>query len=232
MRIIFFDTETTGIKETDRIVQFAMKERGTDTSQKMLFKPPVPLTPDASSVNHITNEMVADAPPFVGSEMHAQLLAFAADPDVTLCAHNAEFDRKMLAREGIELPHVICTMKLAHAFDKEGKLEKHNLQYLRYFYDVKVDAVAHDALGDVLVMEKVFEVFAAKIPIKKMLDISSKPILLKKWPRFGKYKEQRFALIPQDYLMWANANIEMSEDLAYTVKRWIIHNEKLSAKKL
>lgn len=231
MRVIFFDTETTGIKDTDRIVQFAMKERGTDTSQKALFKPPVRLTPDAMAVNHITNEMVADAPAFIGSEMHTQLLAYALDPDVVLCAHNAEFDRKMLAREGIILPKVICTMKLAHKFDKEGKLEKHNLQYLRYFYDVKVDAKAHDALGDVLVMEKVFEVFAAQIDVPTMVEISSRPILLKKWPRFGKYKEQKFSMIPPDYLVWANENMDMDENLGYTVKRWIIHNEKLSAKK-
>lgn len=229
MKVIFFDTETTGIKDDDRIVQFAWKERGLNESHKELFKPPVLLTPDASSVNHITNEMVAGKAPFLSSPMHKQMLDFCADPEVAFCAHNAAFDLKMLAKEGVHPERVICTMKLAHKFDKEGKLEKHNLQYLRYFYDVKVEAKAHDALGDVLVMEKVFEVFASKISIEEMLKISSRPILLKKWPRFGKYKEMPFAMIPQDYLVWAKENMDLEENLAYTIGRWIIHNEKQAA---
>ena len=179
--------------------------------------------------------------------MYQQLVEFSKDPEVVLCAHNAEFDRKMLAREGIELPHIICTMKLAHFFDKEGKLEKHNLQYLRYLYGINIEVKAHDALGDVLVLEKVFEVLwnqaleayghsrglvGSGDVIDKLIKISNRPILLKKWPRFGKYKEVPFALIPTDYLVWAKANIDMDENLAYTVGRWIIHNEKLAAQAL
>lgn len=243
MRVIFFDTETTGIKETDRIVQFAMKERGTTGGKKALFKPPVPLTPDAMSVNHITNEMVENAPAFIGSPMHAEILELAADPEVVFCAHNAPFDLKMLAREGVHLPRLICTLKLAHFFDKEGKLEKHNLQYLRYLYGINIQVVAHDALGDVLVLEKVFEVLWQQAidrygverglagsgdVIDKLMKITARPILLKKWPRFGKHKEKPFALIPTDYLRWAQENIDMDENLAYTVGRWIIHNEKLA----
>ena len=37
------------------------------------------------------------------------------------------------------------------------------MQYLRYFLDIEIEATAHDAMGDVLVLEKLFERLLAKI---------------------------------------------------------------------
>ena len=69
----------------------------------------------------------------------------------------------MLVKEGIHTPKSICTLKLARYLDPNGVIPKYNLQYLRYFLGIQIDATAHDALGDILVLEKLFERLFAKM---------------------------------------------------------------------
>ena len=79
-----------------------------------------------------------------------------------MVAHNAAFDVDMLKKEGIEPKSVICTLKLARYFDKEGMIPKYGLQYLRYYLKLNVDAIPHTALGDILVLEALFNRIHAK----------------------------------------------------------------------
>lgn len=59
---IFLDTETTGTDEDDRLCQLAYKtEDGTVVNE--LFHPGKPISIDAMSIHHITNDMVKDKPP-------------------------------------------------------------------------------------------------------------------------------------------------------------------------
>jgi hypothetical protein len=45
MDIIFFDTQTTGIEESDRLCQLAVKERGVaEPLLNARYKPPVPIS--------------------------------------------------------------------------------------------------------------------------------------------------------------------------------------------
>jgi exodeoxyribonuclease X len=57
------------------------------------------------------------------------------------CAHNAAFDVDILKKEGIEPKSVICTLKHARYFDKDGVIPRYSLQYLRYYLKLNVDAV-------------------------------------------------------------------------------------------
>ena len=66
-----------------------------------------------------------------------------------LVAHNAKFDIDMLIKEDVHPKKVICTLKVARHMDPNGVIPKYNLQYLRYFLGIKVEATAHDALGDI-----------------------------------------------------------------------------------
>jgi len=61
--LIFLDVETTGTEEKDRIVQVAYKYLKGESFVEY-FKPEIPISIDAMSVCHITNEMVADKPAF------------------------------------------------------------------------------------------------------------------------------------------------------------------------
>jgi exodeoxyribonuclease X len=192
-KLVFLDTETTGTSPESRLCQVAYKIGGVEF--EALFKPPLPIEIEAMAVSHITNQMVADKEIFQESEMHKKLKDIFSGENI-LVAHNAAFDAEMLRRENIEIKKFIDTFKIAQHLDSEAVIPKYNLQYLRYYHDLNVeDAPAHNALGDIRVLEKLFdyyfdkmflEIYDEKSVLEKMLEISARPIFVKKF-NFGKY---------------------------------------------
>jgi DNA polymerase III epsilon subunit-like protein len=217
---IYLDTETTGSGPEDRLCQIAFKT-GTGTTLDELFNPEMPISVEAMSIHHITNEMVADKPPFKDSDAYKQLQVLFATDDSILVAHNAKFDVSMLNRENLYPQKSICTYKLSRYLDKEGIIPKYNLQYLRYYLKLNIDATAHTAIGDVLVLEGVFQRIHAKFkgqaidPVADMINISSSPVLVPRMP-FGKHKGLKMAEVPKDYLQWLSGT-DLDEDLGFTV---------------
>lgn len=229
--LVFLDTETTGMGPEDRVCQVAYAFEGEE--QEALFKPPLPITIDAMVVTHITNKMVAECEPFASSSMYKNLEnIFSADNIVV--AHNAPFDIEMLKREGLSVKHSIDTFKIAHHLDTEKIVPRQSLQYLRYYYDLDVDdAEAHSALGDVRVLEKLFDYFFAQMEatigdeekvLQAMLEISSRPILFDKFT-FGKYtgrKVSEVAVEDSGYIGWMlNQKIMTRENGGENDENWI-----------
>ena len=70
-KLIFLDTETTGLELEDKICQVAYIVEGKEYNE--LFKPELPIKFEAMAVTHITNKMVEDKPAFVGSGMFKHL---------------------------------------------------------------------------------------------------------------------------------------------------------------
>ena len=219
---IFLDTETTGTDEDDRLCQIAFKtETGLIVNE--LFNPGKPISIEAMSINHITNEMVKDKPQFKNSDAWKKLKDLFADTNNVMVAHNAKFDAGMLKKEDIHPQKTICTYKLARFLDKEGQIPQYNLQYLRYYLSLNIDASPHDALGDIMVLEALFNRIHAKAKdefgtgvIDKMIEVTKNPVLLVKMP-FGKHKGMRIDKIPGDYIQWLSGT-DLDEDMAYTVK--------------
>jgi len=223
---IFLDTETTGAGEKDRLCQLAYKlETGEIVNE--LFKPPQPISIDAMCVHHITNEMVEKRPLFKETPHHQKLVALLDNLKNTLVAHNAKFDVDMLIKEGINPERIICTLKLARHLDPNGVIPRYSLQYLRYFLGIQIEATAHDALGDILVLERLFERLFNKMSKDlgpaavedKMIEISSKPVLLSRM-FFGKHKGELFRDIPVDYLQWLSGT-DLDEDMRFTVAHYL-----------
>lgn len=234
-RIIFFDTETTGNTEKDFLCQIAYKNG--DESFSGLYKPPMKVPPEASAVHHITNKMLEGKLSFQESEDFKKIKELFEDKDTVVVAHNAPFDLMMLKKEGILPDSFICTLRLARHLDPEEKIEKYNLQFLRYFLEIEIDATAHDALGDVLVLEKLFDRLKKKIieqekitedeAIQKMIEISSHPSLFKSI-KFGKHngkKIEEILQIDRGYLEWLYAqkleSDQIDEDWIYTLKHYL-----------
>ena len=223
--LIFLDTETTGTDEDDRLCQIAFKtESGLIVNE--LFNPGKPISIEAMCVHHITNEMVNDKPPFKHSNTWRTLTDLFADTSNIMVAHNAMFDVAMLRKEDIHPQKTICTYKMARFLDKEGQIPQYNLQYLRYYLSLNIDANPHDALGDILVLEALFNRIHAKAKdefgtdsIDKMIEVTKNPVLLVKMP-FGKHKGMRFDKIPGDYLQWLSGT-DIDEDMAYTIKHYL-----------
>ncbi len=97
---VVFDTETTGLSGSkDRIVELAAI-RFIDGVPTEIFEtfinPEREISPEASAINHITNDMVADAPTI--SEVLPSFEAFVGKSP--LVAHNLEFDIKFLFYSG------------------------------------------------------------------------------------------------------------------------------------
>lgn len=233
-KLIFLDTETTGNMPPDRLCQIAYKTENETVSE--MYKPPVPITIESMAVHHITEKMVADKPAFVDSPEFAKLKELF-ETDIIFVAHNAKFDVLMLEKEGLKPKFVIDTYRVARHLDPDGKIPSYRLQYLRYLLGIEIEATAHDALGDVLVLEKLFERLLKKImeaenlsrdtAIDQMIDISSHPVLFK-FMNFGKYKNSSLEEIAKKdpaYLRWLleqkRQNPEEEEDWIYTLEHFL-----------
>jgi DNA polymerase III epsilon subunit-like protein len=218
------------------LVQIAYKVG--DETFTGLYKPVTKIPPEASAVHHISNKMVEDKPSFKESGDLEKIKKLFEDKDSIVIAHNAPFDLMIIAKEGIIPNKFICTLRVARELDKDGKIERYNLQYLRYLLDIEIEATAHDAMGDVLVLEKLFERLQKKImdeekldehgAIEKMVEISSHPSLLRTF-NFGKHlgkKIEEVLAVDRGYLEWLLsqklASDQIDEDWIYTLKHHLL----------
>lgn len=150
MKLIFLDTETTGIKD-GRLVELAMNHGGLMAEIRVL--PPEEISFEAMAVHHITEKMVADLPKFLDHKDY-ELIRSEIENNVVV-AHNAPFDIGVLNREGINVNRFIDTQVLAKkVFPHIGK---YSLQYLRYWLGIEVEVVSHSASGDVTVLMAVWD---------------------------------------------------------------------------
>lgn len=237
MKLIFLDTETTGNDlEKDRLCQVCWKV--DDNLVVKNFKPEIPISVKAMSITHITNNMVENDSAFKGSETFDELQALLNEN--VLVAHNAKFDIAMLENDGMKVPNYICTLRLARYLDDKVEIPEYNLQFLRYYYDVSFDVEInpHSADGDVLVLEAVYkhlydnakEKAGGEVDedgiIKRMMDISSKPSIIKKFV-FGKHNGslvEDVAKVDKGYLQWLLKTKEeegTDEDWIYTLKHYL-----------
>lgn len=234
-KIIFFDTETTGNETKDFLCQLAYKS--PDETFMELYKPPIKIPPEASAVHHISNKMVADKPTFSESKDKEKIKELFESDETIMVAHNAPFDVAILKNEGVNIPRFICTLRVARHLDPEEKISSYRLQFLRYFLDIEIEATAHDALGDVMVLEKLFERLKNKIKetegltdeeaIDKMLEISSHPSIFKKL-NFGKHKGERIEDVvntDRSWLEWLynekKKSDQIEEDWLYTLEYYL-----------
>lgn len=211
--LLFLDVEATGIDDEDRLIQVAYQTTDDSPFVDQLYTPPLPIKIEAMAVHHITEKMLEGKPAFVNSREFVDLKERFLEGQVFV-AHNAKFDADMLTKEGITPTKIIDTLKIARHLDPDGKIKSYKLQYLRYLLGIEVEATAHDAKGDVLVLEQLFyrllkkmmelENISADTAIEQMIEISKKPMLFKFFP-FGKYKNKSVEdVVKEDrgYLEW------------------------------
>ncbi len=245
-KLVFLDTETTGndLKE-DRLCQICYKfEDEIDSNGKIFkkseivtrnFRPIVPISVKAMSVTNITNKMVEKEELFNGSKTAIELQVILNDN--ILVAHNAKFDIAMLESDGVKTFKNICTLRLARYLDDKCEIPEYSLQFLRYFYEMELNVVPHSAEGDVLVLEALFshlyksaknkagESVSKEMILDRMLDISEKPSLIRKFV-FGKYNGKKIedvAKIDSGYLEWllSSKKKDEDEDWIYTLEYFL-----------
>lgn len=157
----FLDVETTGLNPAvrggDRICEIGLLRcRGGEelAAYHTLINPGRPITAGAQAVNHITDDMVADAPPFSGIVKKA--LAFLED--AVLVAHNAPFDMSFLNLQLsiLRMPElkntVVDTLPLVRSL---YRFPSNSLGSLRRYMGLDVRA-EHRAMEDVRTLRGVF----------------------------------------------------------------------------
>jgi len=158
LRIVAFDTETTGLNpfDGDRVIEFAGVAMDVDeggrvagvTEHHFLVNPEMPIPAKATEITGIHDDMVADAPTFdkVAHEVRRLL------GDSICVAHNFAFDRAFLSMElnrlGLSWPDPLAevdTVDLSIRYFSDAR--GHKLEQVANRLDVTLDG-AHRATND------------------------------------------------------------------------------------
>lgn len=166
LRLVAFDTETTGLSpfDGDRVIEFAAVELhvGPDlqvqrvVAHDFLINPEIPIPRAASKVSGITDDDVADEPLFAERAVTIQgLLA-----NSVLIAHNLSFDlnflRTELERCGLRWPRTLAEIDtLALAQRRLPDLKSHKLEAVARELSIPLDT-AHRATYDAEACGRVF----------------------------------------------------------------------------
>lgn len=205
-RLVFFDTETTGVKiEKDKIIEIAAFDATTKETFSSLIHPQCPIPKEATAIHNITDEMVANAPSF--GEVAKDFVQFCKD-DAVLVAHNNDgFDKPFLASEflraGVELPKwsYLDTLKWARKYRYD--LPRHSLQFLRETYKITANQ-AHRALDDVLILAEVFGRMTQDLTSDEIVELMDSTHSMRM--PFGKYQGRSLKEVPKHYVGWLEKN--------------------------
>lgn len=238
---VLFDTETTGNQEEDRVIQFGamiVDQSGKTEAYDEFCSTNVEIKLEAMEVHNITPNLIEGKPKATETNFYKRLEELNSNENF-LIAHNINFDMGMIEKEGfINSYQLIDTLRCAkHLFPE---MPYHRLQYLRYALELykteeqeaarhNITIKAHDAIGDVLVMKlflsklvgKCREIYPDYNPMEKLADLTKTPVLIKTF-KFGKHKGRDIAEVAQEdagYLNWMKSNLELDEDLKYTLDK-------------
>lgn len=101
-KIIALDTETTGFKPTDEVLQLSVLDGNGKELMNQYFKPEHTKSwESAEKCNHISPEFVTDKPSLLSQKEKIESLLKNAD---VIVGYNTGFDIKMLEQNGINVP--------------------------------------------------------------------------------------------------------------------------------
>ena len=167
---VVVDVETTGIPLTSKIVEIsAIRFEGHSPVEKFttLVNPERSIPEEATEINNITDDMVADAPK-IWEVMPAFQKFVGSSPVV---GHNLAFDLQFLYAYGFDLDNpkqrFYDTLQLAKSvlvranydYDNDYDVDDYKLGTLCEYYGI-YQSNAHRACSDCLVTGKLFEKLA------------------------------------------------------------------------
>ena len=238
---VLFDTETTGNQDDDKIIQFGamiVDQKGKVEAFDELCSTDVAIKLVAMEVHNITPDLLNGKPKAIETDFYKKLEELNSNENY-LIAHNISFDMGIIKKEGfVNQYQLIDTLRCAkHLFPE---LPYHRLQYIRYALELyKIEEIeatkhniiikAHDAIGDVLVMKlflsklvgKCREIYPDYNPIEKLAELTKTPVFIQTF-KFGKYKGKDVEQVAREdagYLNWMRSNMELDEDLKYTLDK-------------
>lgn len=166
---VILDLETTGLEDTDEIVQIAITDNAGNPLLSTLVKPSKPITNELIGIHGITNEMVATAPTIAG--IYEQLLTVTRGKKILCYAGHIGGDMfdKVMLQENLKRASLSPLENrwiniLPLVSDWNGNWSSHykdfkfvSLKSIAYQLQISVIA-PHDALEDCQTLLKVMEV--------------------------------------------------------------------------
>jgi len=244
-KYILFDTETTGNREEDRIIQVGamiVDAKGGVEVFDELCSTVLPIKIEAMAVHGITPDLIEGKGLFTETNFYKTLHSLNNQENY-LIAHNMPFDMDMMEKEGfISKMKIIDTLRVAKHLLPEQKSKA--LQYLRYALELykeeqaeadkyNITIKAHDAIGDVLVMKLLLsklvalakEKFPDSNPMVKMEELTKTPIFIETFA-FGKHKGKKISEVCDSdigYINWMQKNMDLDVDMKYTLDKIMGH---------
>lgn len=254
MKVIFLDTETTSIWKDRWMIQLAYKIIENWKVVKIYneyFRTQKKIEIWAKAIHNITEDILDQE----GINLKDNQIFAEINTDLFwsyIIAHNSDFDKETLKIEWFNVDNYqwIDSQIIAYNLLTEDMVEAYNLQYLRYYFypqDIEFSEgiIAHNALWDILVLEKVFEQleklfieynkWAIKIEkgsewlYRRMVDNTDKWVIL----RICKFPKHRWELWSEvekkdpGFIDWVWKNIDMDKKLENTILDLITsRNEK------
>lgn len=235
--LIFLDLETTGLQSGDKICSIGIVVVNEQESFSIyeLVNEGKKISAEASSINHITNEMIKGKPSLKESRAW-KFLSEYNQKDSTLIAHNINFDLFMLQESGfVWQGKTLDTLRVTKHLIPE--CEQFSLQFLRYelklYRDEQKEALkfglnggltAHNALSDALHVKLLYECLLQIKEHDALVELTQKNVLMQKFD-FGKYSGryiEEISMCDRGYLEWMLLNIsDLDEDMKYTLKRYL-----------
>ena len=233
--LIFLDIETTGLEENDKLCSIGVINADIKEYKYELINEGKKIPALASSIHHITNEMIKDKPVFKTSDIYEYLMKHNSDEN-TLVGHNVKFDLEKLSASGfIWKGDVIDTLKVTKHLIPECEL--FSLQVLRYELKlyrkeeqektklgIKDALFAHNALSDALVDKLLFEYLLDMATVDEMKELSFKNVLIQKF-EFGKHKGkyiEEVCMSDRGYVEWMLSGVpDIDEDIKYSINYYL-----------
>lgn len=173
---VILDTETSGITRPAEIIEVAIINRNGEIILNQRVKPVHPIPDAASFVHGITDNLVADCPPW--PEVRSLVLSAIAGRDVIV--YNATYDRKLMhwsdeecgAEQFNYRQHAdwYCAMEEFARYHGEvhphyGSFVWKSLAYALDFMGIEHAHLLHSALGDCLATLQLIQKCTAELAV-------------------------------------------------------------------
>lgn len=173
---LFLDTETTGLRNFDEIIDLALIDSDGAVLIDTLIRPTTPIDARATAIHGITNEDIVDAPGF--DEIIVNLVKLTENRLVLI--YNASFDQRLLRQSAaarrlgkpFAFCQVACTMRLYTEFHGEKQPLGKAAQHL----GIELPPDLHRAAADAMLCREIVEAMAAvKLPGEEYSNIPNSP---------------------------------------------------------
>lgn len=230
VRYFVADTETTGVEAHDKVVEVGWIEVDAEFNQlervESLIDPQIFISPESSGVHGLVNADVENSPTieeFFTEDVEGCYGRLITDP-VVLIGHRISFDHGHLKPYFQNVVQELCTLRWSRRLYPD--LGNHQLSTMIYAVGLPRSIGAHRVMADVLTALYLARHICDRtgMGLKDLAEASEAPMLIEKMI-MGKHRGEPTSSVPSSYLRWMRGNMDLDQDMAYTVDYYLNNNK-------